>query len=68
MTSRGASHDENRISRRKSQYGTRAFDVRLTSTADDALISQILDRTEQLSPMLVSIDSHCERVRIFEVC
>jgi len=41
--------------------------VRLTSTADDAQIAQLLDRAEQLSPMLASIDSTCERIRTFEV-
>lgn len=41
--------------------------VRLTSTADDTQISQLLERAEQLSPMLATIDSLCERVRTFEV-
>ncbi len=41
--------------------------VRLTSTADDAQISQILVRAERLSPMLASIDPLCERIRTFEV-
>ena len=41
--------------------------VRLTSSADDAQISQLLDLAEQLSPMLASIDPRCERLRTFEV-
>jgi len=41
--------------------------VRMTSTANEDRVAEVLDRAERLSPMLASIDPACERVRTFEV-
>ena len=60
-------HAQTEVGRGPVGWQRMRWHVRLTSTADDTQISQLFDRAEQLSPMLASIDSHCERVRTFEV-